>query len=795
MSDLSEREAVPGRPAGKATCSWIDRALLLALGWVYALEVLWVFSGWRPEALLAWLGNAPQALAMALAALIAANAAWRCRTAGQVRQMQAWAAFALGLALWSAGQAEYMALDVQGLPALFPGSSDFFYLSLPLLFLLGMLLLPRARLARRQALGFLLDVSIVMGTLGGVFWSQFMAAHLLAYQGRPLALAVAEAYPVSDLLLVAVLLVVVLWRPSGAAGAPLLPFSVGLGVFFAGDTWYAVQMGAGQAAEGQFGETLWTAAALLFGLAASAVQRPLSPAQRRLLGLVEWLQRGLSVLPYVSVTVVYLLLTVTTGHRNVRALGTLIAALGVTVLVLVRQFVALRENRQLTEQLKRDATHDALTGLMNRAALTQEVDAAIVRAQGSGELAALLFIDLDRFKSVNDLRGHQAGDGLLMAVAERLRVSVRRGDTLARLGGDEFVLLMEHLCVPEEAEHAAQLTVDALGWPFLVAGQEVEIGGSIGVTLLPRDAASAEKALRNADLAMYAAKAAGRSGYALFDSHLATLQRTRAQLATDLRAAASRGELSVAYQPQFSAAGELRGMEALLRWTHAEHGAVSPAQFIPMAEEGNFVHELGFWVMNAVLAQMQAWSDLLPGLSVSVNTSAMEFNRPQYVRQVRTLLARHSVPARHLTIELTESCVVDDAEAARSKLLELRAMGVRVSLDDFGTGYSSLSSLRALGADELKLDRSFLRDLTAGSASEAFFRAVVDIGHGLGLTVLAEGVETADQMRLVVDCGVDDVQGYLLGRPLPGPEMRALLIARAARCQVVDFGVAAPVVT
>lgn len=779
------------RPLNRATdptspgAHLLDHVLLGSLFCSVAAHLLWALSGWRPPALLPWIADGMLCLTFCLAAALCWRAAGRSQNLGAGREARAWQLFSLGLLSWAAGEGYSLSIERFGVSVPFPTWSDLGFLLLPLLFALGILRLPRARLRRVQALGFGLDVLIVLTTLAALFWQLFMAGNIATYTADLASLVIAQAYPSSDLLLFALLLVVLLWRPAGAVGLALLPFSLGLALFFSADVYYAITMGNGSYANGRPGDVLWTAATLAFGSAAFVAQRPLGRLSRRVLAWLDRSQALLGALPYLSVAISYTLLSTVTDHRGPKALGVLIAALAVTAFVLARQFLALRENANLSRKLSWDADHDALTGLLTRAALLRRADEVVARAQQQGGQAALLFLDLDRFKQVNDTLGHAAGDELLRAVGERLRLVVRDSDTLARLGGDEFVILIDRLDDPASAGGIAERAVAALARPFRVAGHDASVSVSIGVARLPNDAASAAQALRKADLAMYAAKQAGRNGYALFDAVLAEHQRDRLTLEADLRGAAERGELGVHYQPQFSAAGaQLRGFEALLRWSHPTRGAVSPAEFIPIAEEAGFVHELGSWVLAEVARQAAAWGGALGGLTLSVNVSVLEFAHPDFVSRVRAAVGQGRLTAQQLTVELTETAVMSDLDVARAKLRELRALGVRVSLDDFGTGHSSLSSLRALEADELKLDRSFTRDLASGPRAEAVFRAVVLLAHGLGLSVIAEGIESPEQFSLVAACGTDDVQGFHLGRPL-SPEAAEHLMRThqaAARC-------------
>jgi diguanylate cyclase (GGDEF)-like protein/PAS domain S-box-containing protein len=428
------------------------------------------------------------------------------------------------------------------------------------------------------------------------------------------------------------------------------------------------------------------------------------------------------------------------------------------------------EQRQLTDQLAYQAHHDALTGLPNRLLFQERLRQEIVRARRSGNMLALLYIDLDRFKLINDTLGHASGDALLRQVACRLKSCLREGDTLARISGDEFTVTAADLKNPQSAGVVAETILKALRDPFQVENQELYVTASVGISVYPQDAIEAETLQRNADNAMYRAKSRGKNRFEYFLAELSASRRQRLDLESCLRRALDRGEFFLHYQPQFDLqSGKLVGQEALLRWTHPRLGLIAPDQFIPIAEENELIVPIGTWVLQEACRQTATWQRAgYPLKGMAVNVSAVQFSRPDFVRTIDEVLTHSGLEPRFLELELTERLIIRDVRESAEKMEQLRALGVQISVDDFGSGYSSLSYLQRLPIDILKLDRSFVEEFkTEGGGSSSLVQGIVALAHGLGIRVTAEGVETQQQLELVHQSGCDKVQGFFLGRPSP----------------------------
>jgi diguanylate cyclase (GGDEF)-like protein len=431
--------------------------------------------------------------------------------------------------------------------------------------------------------------------------------------------------------------------------------------------------------------------------------------------------------------------------------------------------------RQLADQLAFQARHDALTGLPNRLYMQERLDRAIQEAQARNGELAIAFIDLDRFKQINDTLGHGVGDRVLQQVANRLKNCLQPADTLARMGGDEFTAILSSADVSQPIKTIRKL-LGAVRAPCRAGEHELFVTASIGVSFYPRHGEDATTLLRNADSAMYTAKYLGKNDVHCYDAEVKPAARHQLGLENDLRRALERDELKVLYQPQVELTGKLAGLEVLLVWDHHEHGRIAPAEFIPIAEETGMILTIGSWVLREACRQVAEWRSAgLRAVPVSVNVSALQFAQANFVPTVAGVLAYSVVPAEFLELELTESLVMRGVDQSISVMHQVRDLGVRIAIDDFGTGYSSLSYVRELPADTLKIDHSFFDESGRPGSSLALIRTIAVLAHTFGLSVTAEGVETAEHLDIARQAGCDRAQGLLFGGALPAEAVEHLL--------------------
>lgn len=439
--------------------------------------------------------------------------------------------------------------------------------------------------------------------------------------------------------------------------------------------------------------------------------------------------------------------------------------------------VDITERKQHEAALEYQANHDSLTGLPNRSLLRDRIEQAIAKARRDGNLVAVVFVDLDHFKLINDSLGHHVGDRLLLEVASRLTACVRSNDSVARQGGDEFVLVLTEQHNEDEILAVTSRLLDTISQPWVDSGQEYGLSCSIGISCYPRDGEDPDALLRCADAAMYQAKASGRSTYHFYTPELNQAISERLELENSLRHALERNEFRVYYQPRIDiASGRIVGTEALIRWDCPGKGIVPPDSFISIAEETGLIIPIGQWILREACRQNSRWLRAgLPPIAVSVNLSPIQFRHTGLVQAVADALHEAALDPARLELEVTESFVMHDAERINVAMQSLKALGVDISVDDFGTGYSSLSYLKRFPVDRLKVDKSFVRDIDSDPDDAAIVRAIITLGHALGLRVVAEGVETRAHLDYLRQHGCDEVQGYYFSRPVPAAQMEALL--------------------
>ena len=448
--------------------------------------------------------------------------------------------------------------------------------------------------------------------------------------------------------------------------------------------------------------------------------------------------------------------------------------LAVTSMVLA---AAVAERRTAEENMRHLAQHDSLTGLPNRIMLLDRIDQAIAHAIRRHSQVAILFVDIDRFKIINDSLGHSVGDQFLIQVASMLRQNLREGDTVTRHGGDEFVIVLDDVAHCEDINTVAEKILKSMGRSFFVQGMQLHSTVSIGISLYPNDGMDVDTLLKNADIAMYRAKDLGRNNFVYFSSEMNARAVERLSMENRLRQARERGEFYLYYQPQYDArTGLVIGAEALIRWRNSEGEWVLPAVFVPLLEETGLIKSVGAWALGAACQQLAKWrAKGWNNLRMSVNISSRQISDPQLVEEVSRALEKHKLPPNKLELEITESLLVNQDIVTEETLQQLVDLGVRLAVDDFGTGYSSLSYLHQLSVNTLKIDRSFVKGIPANENSVAIARAIIGLGHSLHLDLIAEGVETEEQREYLLDLGCPLMQGNLLSNPVPAKEFAKLM--------------------
>jgi len=438
----------------------------------------------------------------------------------------------------------------------------------------------------------------------------------------------------------------------------------------------------------------------------------------------------------------------------------------------------ISERKRNEETINNLAFFDVLTGLPNRALFNDRLRQELAKAHRHNQLLAIMFLDLDRFKVINDTFGHNIGDLFLQSVSERLKCIVREGDTVSRLGGDEFILLFPDIRNIEDATVIAKKIIEKLSEVFVISDKELYITASIGISFSPQNGNDVETLVKNADTAMYYAKGEGRNNYQFYTPTIGTTSAEKVKMESNLRKALQQKELILYYQPQVDLiSGKVIGAEVLLRWQNDDYGLMPPSRFIPLAEETGLIQSIGEWVLRSACAQTKAWQEAgLPPILMSVNVSMHQFKDKSFINMLRTILRETNLEPQYLILELTESALMQNSALTISMLNELKLFGIHIAIDDFGTGYSSLSYLKYLPLSKVKLDQSFVRSVTIDPNDEAISKAIIAMAHSLNLKVVAEGVEKTDQLSFLRSHKCDEAQGFLFSKPVPENEFVELLM-------------------
>jgi diguanylate cyclase (GGDEF)-like protein len=697
-----------------------------------------------------------------------------------------WALLAASSFTWAAGEAVWCYYDL-GLRVQvpFPSLADVGFLAAVPPAVVGLLLLyPSEPRAVTSHLRGLLDSLLISGSVLFVSWLTVLGAVYRLHQGGVMKQTVSLAYPVSDVVL-ASLVVILATRPGARNRMCLGLVLAGMLGFALSDSSFAYLTALNSYGIGNALDTGWVAGYLLVALGAvRALSDPFESTTEESRATL-WMVLG-PYLPLAAAGGVFLW-RVTTSQ----APGTvpLIAGFGLVLLMSVRQIVVLLDNRALTRQLDtrveertlqlhHQAFHDGLTGLANRALFNEYLANAVRRRSRSGAALAVLFVDLDRFTHVNDLHGHDAGDEVLQAVARRFQQTLRSADTVARLGGDEFAILVEDEPLASDPGYVARRLLRALDRPFRVGSEMLSVYASVGIATDQSGCETADEILRNADLAMYSAKSKAKHSYEVYAPEMHTVVLDRMRTEAELRHAVENGEFVLHYQPVINlSSGAIVGVEALIRWNHPERGLVSPGQFIPIAESTGLIVPIGAWVLQQACRQAQAWraDDLIADLSLSVNLTAPQLADEHLMDIVSDALELSGFDSGRLTLEVTESVIMDDLARAIEVLHRLRRLGVKIAIDDFGTGHSSLSALRDLPVDTLKIDRSFVIGIARSKKSADLVRRTLQLAADFGLHTVAEGVEEREQLEVLQGLGCDSVQGFYFHQPLTATDVKATL--------------------
>lgn len=689
----------------------------------------------------------------------------------------------------------------------YPGWPDVFYFFQIFFYLAAVVYQFKQKKEISYEIKFMFDIMIIITVSTALSW-HFLIQYLLTEASSPMLLVVFIGYPIGDLLML-----------FGAISfyisfSYLLPTRVlaliitGLIFMVFADTAYLYSTVTDTYRSGILYAPLWSLSLLLVALAGLNALDPLP--KNGLQATSTRAHERISIrmlLPYLSLL---LLFTIMLVEQKENMMGLIAGAFVAAVLIITRQVFTLRDNRRLlfnydqltsilehkieqrtvevtskneqlekaVKQMEHMAYHDVLTNLPNRRLFVEKVENSIAVAKQNGQKLAVVFIDLDRFKNINDTFGHEFGDLLLQAFSQKILANLRPIDTISRQGGDEFTLFLADIHLKTDVIPIIRRLQSDFAKPMNINGQELPISMSIGIAMYPEDGETPSELLKHADSAMYSAKAKGKNNYQFFSTDMTFVTSSKLVLENDLRRAFSNEEFFLHYQPQVCASsGDVIGMEALIRWQKAEGTIVSPAEFIPLAEETRLILPIGEWVLDTACKQVKEWHDSgYPHLKLAVNLSPLQFLQDDLMETISLILATTHFPAALLELEITESVALDDAEKAISRMHALRKMGIQMAIDDFGTGYSSLNYLKRFPLNNLKIAQPFVQDMTTNPYDKALVEAMIFIAHSFDMSVIAEGVETEEQLALLKELGCDEIQGYLFSRPLPADRFTQLLV-------------------
>ena len=752
--------------------------------------LLLVYAGWQ---LFRWPDGHRELIGdlffypVGVAAIFAAVGASR-RCAAQPRLRSAWRLLALASVFYLAGDVAQTIYELSG-PLPFPSVADAFYLLFYPLILCGLLRFPAGRRDLGAGVRLMLDLAVV--AIGGAAVVMYVVLGPTVAQSGPdpLQSGISIAYPVGDMVLLVGLGSVLLRRTAVSSARALQFFAGGLLFFVAADLVYGYIQLHSTYQGGDPVDSLWMTAIALFAVAGAAQTTPLATTEV----IAEDQPHHASWAPYIAVAIGFGLLLFNERHQRLLPDASLvIAAVLLATLVSVRQFLAQRDLLHTQGRLTYQSLHDALTGLPNRALVVDRAEQMLARARRSRTPVAALYVDIDGFKHINDSFGHATGDELLSVVAARLSGIVREADTVGRLGGDEFVVLLEDHTLDAGPELVAERMCQVLGQPIDLQGTKgrtVSVTASIGIALGQRD--SADDLLRDADFALYEAKGAGKNRWVMFESRMQTAAQDLLELEMDLKEALDAGQFFLLYQPTFDLQSEtITGIEALIRWRHPVRGVIPPDAFIPLAEETGLIVPIGRWVLRTACQQAAAWHRQGRPLGMAINVSARQLDQPSLVQDVADTLAITGLDPAAITLEITETTLMRDAEAAARRCHALKALGIRLAIDDLRTGYSSLAYLRQFPVDALKIDRSFISGIAASGDSKALIHTLVQLGKTLGLETLGEGIEEEAQLRELQREKCDSGQGFLFARPLEVDAIEELLGVNSPTNTVANTSVA-----